>query len=141
MLSRFFHVCKRFALVVIVLTGLVVATAIRTGYDRYIEYFAAEAKTEADAAKSGVIGNPITLQRIHTTELDADFTPPRTVEVGFDQLRLADGRDFPLQTTVTAGSGQIIRFVAAREGKNEKKGVKDAAAEKTREAKAHDRAF
>jgi hypothetical protein len=72
--------------------------------------------------------------------LDSDFTPSRSVEVGFDHLRLPDGRDFPFQTTVTAGSGQVIRFVAAAgEGKNEKKGVKDAAGDKTREAKARAR--
>jgi hypothetical protein len=80
-----------FALVVIVLTGLVVATAIRTGYDRYIEYFAAEAKTEADAAKSGVIGNPITLQRIHTTELDADFTPLPQIQLSLSALSAIAG--------------------------------------------------
>src|SRR6266850_2331713 len=67
--------------------------------------------------------------------LDADFTPLRTVEVGFDNLRLADGRQFPLQTKVAPGSGQVIRFVAAAEGKDGKKGVRDAASQKTKEAK------
>jgi hypothetical protein len=67
--------------------------------------------------------------------LDADFTPVRTVEVGFDNLKLADGRQFPLQTNVAPGSGRVIRFVAATEGKSGKKGVKDAASEKTKEAK------
>jgi len=67
--------------------------------------------------------------------LDADFTPERKVEVNFDDLMLADGRHFPLQSSVTPGSGQVIRFVAAAEGKEKKKGVKDAASEKTKQAK------
>ena len=66
--------------------------------------------------------------------LDADFTPERKVEVSFDQLLLSDGRHLPLQTTVTAGSGQVIRFVAAAESKK-KNTVKDTASEKTRQAK------
>ena len=67
--------------------------------------------------------------------LDADFTPERKVEVNFDNLVLADGRHFPLQSSVTSGSGQVIRFVAAAEGKEKKKGLKDAASEKTKQAK------
>ncbi len=66
--------------------------------------------------------------------LDADFTPERKVEVRFDQLLLSDGRHFPLQTTVTAGSGQVIKFVAAAESRK-KNTVKDTASEKTRQAK------
>jgi len=67
--------------------------------------------------------------------LDADFTPARKVEVNFDDLVLADGRHFRLQSSVTSGSGQVIRFVAAAEGKEKKKGVRDAASEKTKQAK------
>jgi hypothetical protein len=67
--------------------------------------------------------------------LDADFTPERKVEVNFDDLVLPDGRHFRLQSSVTPGSGQAIRFVAAAEGKEKKKGVKDAASEKTKQAK------
>jgi ribosomal protein L29 len=67
--------------------------------------------------------------------LDADFTPERKVEVNFDDLLLADGRHFQLQSSVTPGSLQVIRFVAAAEGKEKKKGVKDAASEKTKQAK------
>ena len=66
--------------------------------------------------------------------LDADFTPERKVEVSFNDLALPDGRHFQLQTSVSPGSGQVIRFVAATESK-ERKGVKDAASEKTRQAK------
>src|SRR6266576_65298 len=67
--------------------------------------------------------------------LDADFTPIRTVEVSFDNLKLADGRQFLLQTNVGPGSGQVIQFVAAAETREGKKGVKDAASQKTKEAK------
>jgi hypothetical protein len=67
--------------------------------------------------------------------LDADFTPERKVEVNFDELLLADGRHFRLQSSVSPGSGQVIRFVAAAEGAEKKKGVKDAASEKTKQAK------
>jgi len=66
--------------------------------------------------------------------LDADFTPERKVEVSFNQLVLPDGRHFPLDTSVSPGSGQVIRFVAAAESK-ERKGVKDTASERTRQAK------
>ena len=67
--------------------------------------------------------------------LNADFTPERSVEVNFDNLELADGRRFRLQSNVTSGSGQVIRFVAAAEGKEKKKGIKDTASEKTKQAK------
>ena len=66
--------------------------------------------------------------------LDADFTPERKVEVTFTELALPDGKHFQLNTSVSPGSGQVIRFVAAAESK-EKKGIKDAASEKTRQAK------
>ena len=67
--------------------------------------------------------------------LDADFTPERKVDVNFDDLVLLNGTHFSLQSSVTPGSGQVIRFVAAAEGKEKKKSVKDAASEKTKQAK------
>jgi hypothetical protein len=66
--------------------------------------------------------------------LDADFSPERKVEVSFNELALPDGRHFQLHTSVGPGSGQVIRFVAAAESK-ERKGVKDAASERTRQAR------
>jgi hypothetical protein len=66
--------------------------------------------------------------------LNADFTPARKVEVGFDELVLANGRRFPLHTSVTPGSGQVIELVTSASGK-EKKNVKDTASEKAKEAK------
>jgi hypothetical protein len=50
----------------------------------------------------------------------------RKVEVSFNDLALPDGKHFQLQTSVTPGSGQLVRFVAAAESK-ERKGIKDAA--------------
>jgi hypothetical protein len=73
--------------------------------------------------------------------LNADFTPVRKVEVGFDELVLADGRHFALHTHVTPGSGQIIQLVTAANAKEKKNTIKDMASEKTNQAKqqAHQR--
>ena len=67
--------------------------------------------------------------------LDADFSPARKVEVNFNELVLADGRRFALHTSVTPGSGQVIDFVTAANGKEKKNAVKDLASKKTNEAK------
>jgi hypothetical protein len=64
--------------------------------------------------------------------LDANFTPYRKLEVEFNELILADGKHIPIHTSVSLGSGQVIEFVTAEE---EKKGVKDEAAEKVKLAK------
>jgi hypothetical protein len=66
--------------------------------------------------------------------LDADFTPARKVEVEFNQIKLADGKQIPVETIVTPGSGQVIEFVTAAD-ENHKKGPKDAVAEKVKVAK------
>ena len=66
--------------------------------------------------------------------LDADFTPERRVEVSFKDLVLPDGKHFPLEVTVSPGSGQVIQFVVAQ-GSKQRKGVKDAASDRTRQAK------
>jgi hypothetical protein len=89
---------------------------------------------------SGVIGRVTRIGAISgglraRAALDADFTPERKVEVNFDDLVLADGRHFPLQSSMTPGSGQLIRFVAAAEGKDKKKSVKDDVSERTNQAK------
>ena len=67
--------------------------------------------------------------------LDANFTPPHTIEVTFNELVLADGKHIPIHTAVTPGSGQVIQFLTAAD-KKEKNGVKDAATEKAQQAKA-----
>jgi hypothetical protein len=66
--------------------------------------------------------------------LDADFTPDRGVEVEFSEIHLASGKQIPVQTKVTPGSGQVIEFVSAAD-ENQKKGALDAAATKAKEAK------
>ncbi len=69
--------------------------------------------------------------------LNADLTPERKVEVEFDELVMADGRHIPLQTTVTSGSGEVMRLVSSGEHgqQGKKKGAKDAVAAKLDEAK------
>src|SRR5208337_4232499 len=67
--------------------------------------------------------------------LNADFTPQRKVEVNFHELVLADGRRFPLRTSVTPGSGQVIELVTAADTKEKKNNGKDMASEKTKQAK------
>ena len=66
--------------------------------------------------------------------LDADFTPARKVQIEFNQISLPGGKQIPVRTSVTPGSGQVIEFVSAAD-EAEKRGTKDAAAEKTKEAK------
>ena len=65
---------------------------------------------------------------------NADFTPPRKVQIEFDDVELTDGRRIPIHTRVTPGSGQVIQFVTAADDEK-KKGVKSAASEKTNQAK------
>jgi type IV secretory pathway VirB10-like protein len=67
--------------------------------------------------------------------LNADFTPPRDVGVNFDAMVLPNGKRMPIETSVTPGSGRVLQFVTGAEP-DKKKGVKDEAAEKTKEAKA-----
>lgn len=68
--------------------------------------------------------------------LNADFTPARKIEVGFDELVLADGRHIPLHADITPASGQVIQFVSAEENEAaKKKGLKQAASEKVNQAK------
>jgi hypothetical protein len=67
--------------------------------------------------------------------LNADFTPRRKVEIGFDELVLGDGRRFPLHTNVTPGSGQVIELVTAANEKAKKNIVNDKASQKVNEAK------
>jgi len=66
--------------------------------------------------------------------LNADFTPPSKVQIKFDALELSDGRHIPIQTIVTPGSGQVIRFVTSADPEK-KKGVKGAASEKADQTK------
>ncbi len=67
--------------------------------------------------------------------LNADFTPVKKVEIGFDELVLADGKRLPLHASVTPGSGHVIELVTAANEKEKKNVVKDAASKKVDEAK------
>jgi type IV secretory pathway VirB10-like protein len=89
---------------------------------------------------SEVIGEVTKIEKVSEGKrtlatLNADFTPARRVEVGFDELVLADGRHFPLHTTVAPGSGQVIELVTSANEKEKKNRVKDMASEKTNQAK------
>jgi hypothetical protein len=77
---------------------------------------------------------PVSTGKRTLAALDADFTPSHAIDVTFSELILADGRHIPIHTVVTPGSGQVIRFLTTADEK-QKKGVKDAASEKAKEAK------
>jgi len=66
--------------------------------------------------------------------LNADLTPPRKIQIEFDDLELVNGGHIPIHTSVTPGSGQVIQFVTSAYG-DKKKGVKVAASEKPDQAK------
>lgn len=78
---------------------------------------------------------PVSVGQRTLAALDANFTPPHTIEVTFNELVLADGKRIPIRTVVTPGSGQVIQFLTSADEK-QKKGVKDAATEKAQQAKA-----
>ncbi|HVB55679.1 MAG TPA: hypothetical protein VNE63_04490 [Candidatus Acidoferrales bacterium] len=89
---------------------------------------------------SQVVGQITKIDRISGSKraieaFDADFTPARKIEIEFNTLSLPDGKHIAVQTAVTPGSGQVIQFVSASGSQNQKKGVKDAASEKTSEVK------
>jgi hypothetical protein len=67
--------------------------------------------------------------------LDADLTPAHSIQVEFNEFVLPDGRHIPVHTSVTPGTGQPIQLISAAGDAGEKSGVKDAAAEKSAQAK------
>jgi hypothetical protein len=90
-------------------------------------------------AGSEVTGTIAKIEHVSTgkrvmSALDADFTPACKVEVEFNEVDLANGKKIPIQTKVIPGSGQVIEFVSAADD-HQKKGVMDAAAVKTKQAK------
>jgi hypothetical protein len=78
--------------------------------------------------------DPISGGRRTLAGLDADFSPAHKVEVTFTDLVMPDGKELAIRTSVTPGSGQVMQFVTAPD-KESRKSVKDAAAEKTTQAK------
>ena len=61
--------------------------------------------------------------------LDADFTPPREVNVTFEELVLPGGKHMAMQTRVTPGSGQVLQLLTAPEPEK-KNGVKGEASDR-----------
>lgn len=45
--------------------------------------------------------------------IDANFSPPHSVHVQFNQLVMADGRHLPIETVVSPASNGVLEFVAA----------------------------
>ena len=62
--------------------------------------------------------------------LDANFSPPRDVDVNFDQVTLPDGRHIPICTQVSLASQGVLQFATAPEGKSQNKKGSMAAAQK-----------
>jgi hypothetical protein len=77
---------------------------------------------------------PISHARRVTSALDAEFTPTRKIDVEFTELVLSDGKHVAVHTTVIPGSGQVVRFVSTSSSQNQKKGLKQEAGDKTKEA-------
>ena len=76
---------------------------------------------------------PISAGKRTLDALDANFTPAHKISVQFTELVLANGEHISIRTVVTPGSGEPIRFITAADENH--KGVKDAAAQKAKEAK------
>ncbi len=67
--------------------------------------------------------------------LNADFTPPRTIAVEFNELVLPNQVHLPLQTNATPGSGQVIQFTSAPQKKSKKDQLKNVASDKVNQTK------
>lgn len=67
--------------------------------------------------------------------LNGDFTPAREVQVQFNQLVLADGRQIPLHAMVAYGSGQVMQLVSTKDNGRKKNAAASAASRKIDEAK------
>ena len=91
-ISRYVVPCLLFVAVVTVLTGLVVESAMRTGYDHYVAYYEDEAKSESALAKAGTpIQHPITVNRTDLTVLDRDFRPLPRIQLSLSALSAIAG--------------------------------------------------
>jgi type IV secretory pathway VirB10-like protein len=63
--------------------------------------------------------------------LNANFSPSHNIEIEFDELALADGQRFPLQTVVSPASQGVLQFATAADLKAKKENEKkDNAAKK-----------
>jgi hypothetical protein len=64
-------------------------------------------RVEGHIAKIGRPGG----KQLTFSILNADFSPPRPLEVAFDNIVLPDGRNLPLHAAIMPGSGQVIRLI------------------------------
>jgi hypothetical protein len=71
--------------------------------------------------------------------LDANFSPSRDVEVGFDRLNLPDGRQIPIHTTVSPGSQGVLEFAVAADVRKEDKAERKNGAKRKVSAKASEK--
>jgi hypothetical protein len=74
-------------------------------------------------------------QRRALAALNANFSPYRDVQIIFDDLVLADGRQIPLQTLVSPASQGVLQFAASADTKNRDKQAKKSAAKKLASSK------
>jgi len=87
---------------------------------------------------SEVTGQIISIESLSRTKrtmaiLDGDFTPARKIELEFNELALPDGKRILMETEVTPGSGQVLKFVTSADEK--KKNAKDGPSERVKQAK------
>lgn len=90
-------------------------------------------------ANSTVIGKITRIRGVSTgrraeAALNADFTPAPNVDMEFSELLLPDGKQIPIRTKVTPGSGQVIQFVSA--AGDQKKGLSGEISKKKKEAES-----
>jgi hypothetical protein len=101
LVGRWFYLVPgiQFVLMVTVLSGLVVATAMRAGYENYVRYYAAEANADTACPKSDAtpakpcfaIGNPIVLPRMPMDRLDQEFWPLPKIQLSLSALAAIAG--------------------------------------------------
>jgi hypothetical protein len=89
--SRYIVPGVLFLLVVGLLSGLVVETAIRTGYDQYVTYYTKEAQTESAAVTDKIVANAITVDRVKIGDLDAAFAPLPRIQLSLSALAAIAG--------------------------------------------------
>jgi hypothetical protein len=69
-------------------------------------------------AGSEVLGKIASLEEVSKKRralaaMDADFSPPRQVQIDFDQLVMPNGQHLPLETVVSPASNGVLQFVPA----------------------------
>jgi hypothetical protein len=77
----------------------------------------------------------VSAQKRALAALNANFSPYRDVQITFDDLVLADGRQIPLQTLVSPASQGVLQFAASADTKNQDQQAKKNAAKKLASSK------